>query len=109
MSKLHHVHVYTAIRVKIAVIVEDHADAMGQAEAIVGTGVFPVRLYPGAPNTAVGRHIIFRSRLDYTSAVGSTVLAVGEPASLRGMAASRPMSDTCFSSCFTQKRTGVLR
>lgn len=48
MSKLHHVHVYTTIRVKFAVIAEDHADAMRQAEAIVGTGVFPVHLFPGA-------------------------------------------------------------
>ncbi|OHT21615.1 hypothetical protein [Edaphosphingomonas haloaromaticamans] len=48
MSKLHHVHVYTTVRVKVAVIAENHADAMRQAEAIVGRGVFPVRLFPGA-------------------------------------------------------------
>ncbi|MDF0490233.1 hypothetical protein PX554_19065 [Sphingomonas sp. H39-1-10] len=48
MSKLHHVHVYATIRVKVAVIARDHADAMGQAEAIVGTGIFPVRLFPSA-------------------------------------------------------------
>lgn len=42
--KPHHVHVYTTIRVKVAVTAEDHADAMRQAAAIVGTGIFPVRL-----------------------------------------------------------------
>jgi len=42
------VHVYTTIRVKIAVTAEDHADAMRQAEAIVGRGIFPVRLLPNA-------------------------------------------------------------
>ncbi|OUC53008.1 MULTISPECIES: hypothetical protein [Sphingomonadaceae] len=46
MSKLHHVHVYTTIRVKVAVTADDHTDAMRQAEAIVGRGVFPVRLLP---------------------------------------------------------------
>lgn len=48
MNKLHHVHVYTTIRVKVAVVAEDHADAMRQAEGIVGRGVFPVRLLPNA-------------------------------------------------------------
>jgi hypothetical protein len=48
MSKLHHVHVYATIRVKVAVTAQDHADAMRQAEEIVGTGVFPVRLLPNA-------------------------------------------------------------
>ena len=46
--KPHHVHVYTTIRVKVAVTAEDHADAMRQAAAIVGTGIFPVRLLPNA-------------------------------------------------------------
>ncbi|MGK2910446.1 hypothetical protein [Sphingobium sp. UBA5915] len=48
MSKLHHVHVYATIRVKVAVTAEDHAGAMRQAEGIVGTGIFPVRLLPNA-------------------------------------------------------------
>ncbi|TNE43749.1 hypothetical protein [Sphingobium sp. CFD-2] len=47
--KLHLVHVYTTIRVKVAVTAEDHAGAMRQAEAIVGSGIFPVHLLP---NTA---------------------------------------------------------
>ena len=46
--KPHLVHVYTTIRVKVAVTAEDHADAMRQAEAIVGIGIFPVRLLPNA-------------------------------------------------------------
>lgn len=41
-----HVHVYTTIRVKVAVTAEDHADAMRQADAIVGCGIFPVRVLP---------------------------------------------------------------
>lgn len=41
-----HVHVYTTIRVKVAVTAEDHADAMRQADAIVGRGIFPIRLLP---------------------------------------------------------------
>lgn len=49
MSKLHHVHVYTTIRVKVAVTAESHIDAMQQADAIVGNGRFPVRLLPDAP------------------------------------------------------------
>ncbi len=48
MSKLHHVHVYATIRVKVAVTAEDHTDAMRQAEGIVGTGIFLVRLLPNA-------------------------------------------------------------
>ena len=43
-----HVHVYTTIRVKVAVTADDHADAMRQADAIVGRGIFPVRLLPNA-------------------------------------------------------------
>ncbi|WP_298399045.1 hypothetical protein [Sphingobium sp.] len=43
-----HVHVYTTIRVKVAVTANDHADAMRQADAIVGRGIFPVRLLPNA-------------------------------------------------------------
>ena len=43
-----HVHVYTTIRVKVAVTAEDHEDAMRQADAIVGRGIFPVRLLPNA-------------------------------------------------------------
>ena len=39
-----HVHVFTTIRG--AVTAEDHADAMRQADAIVGCGIFPVRLFP---------------------------------------------------------------
>lgn len=46
--KPHFVHVYTTIRVKVAVTAEDHAHAMRQAKAIVGTGIFPVRLLPNA-------------------------------------------------------------
>lgn len=46
--KPHFVHVYTTIRVKIAVTAEDHADAMRQAESIVGRGIFPVCLLPNA-------------------------------------------------------------
>lgn len=42
----YHVHVFTTIRVKVAVTAEDHADAMRQADAIVGCGIFPVRLFP---------------------------------------------------------------
>jgi len=41
-----HVHVYTTIRVKVAVSAEDHAGAMRQADDIVGRGIFPVRLLP---------------------------------------------------------------
>jgi len=41
-----YVHVYTTIRVKVAVTADDHADAMRQADAIVGRGIFPVRLLP---------------------------------------------------------------
>jgi len=41
-----HVHVYTTIRVKVAVTANDHAGAMRQADAIVGRGIFPVRLLP---------------------------------------------------------------
>lgn len=48
MSKLHHVHVYTTIRVKVAVTAETHADAMRQADDIVGKGRFPVRLLSDA-------------------------------------------------------------
>lgn len=48
MTKLHYVHVYTTIRVKVAVTAADHADAMRQAEDIVGRGIFPVRLLPNA-------------------------------------------------------------
>lgn len=43
-----HVHVYTTIRVKVAVTAEDHAGAMLRADAIVGRGIFPVRLLPSA-------------------------------------------------------------
>lgn len=46
--KPHFVHVYTTIRVKVAVTAEDHADAMRQAESIVGRGIFPGRLLPNA-------------------------------------------------------------
>lgn len=46
--KPHFVHVYTTIRVRVAVTATDHADAMRQAEALVGTGIFPVRLLPNA-------------------------------------------------------------
>lgn len=48
MSKLHHVHVYTTIRVKVAVTADDHTGAMRQADDIVGKGRFPVRLLPAA-------------------------------------------------------------
>src|SRR3546814_20145266 len=44
----HFVHVYTTIRIKVAVTAEDHTDAMRQAEVIVGRGIFPVRLLPNA-------------------------------------------------------------
>ncbi|MGI9376017.1 MAG: hypothetical protein ACR2PC_07990 [Tsuneonella suprasediminis] len=46
--KPHLVQVYTTIRVKVAVTAKDHVDAMHQAEAIVGRGIFPVRLLPNA-------------------------------------------------------------
>lgn len=49
MSKLHHVHVYSTIRVKVAVTAENHIDAMRQADEIVGKGRFPVRLLPDGP------------------------------------------------------------
>ena len=48
MSKLHHVHVYTTIRVVVAVTADNHAAAMRQADDIVGKGRFPVRLLPDA-------------------------------------------------------------
>jgi len=46
--KPHFVHVYTTIRVKVAVTAAGHAAAMRDVEAIVGTGIFPVRLLPNA-------------------------------------------------------------
>lgn len=48
MTKLHHVYVYTTIRIQVAVAAPDHADAMRQAEDIVARGIFPVRLVPNA-------------------------------------------------------------
>ncbi|RIA46185.1 hypothetical protein DFR49_0718 [Hephaestia caeni] len=48
MSKLHHVHVYTTIRVKVAVTADDHTHAMRQADDVIGKGRFPVRLLPYA-------------------------------------------------------------
>jgi hypothetical protein len=46
-----YVHVYTTIRVKVAVTADDQADAMRRADLVVSGGMFPVRLLPNRAET----------------------------------------------------------
>jgi hypothetical protein len=43
MSATHHVHIYTTIRVKVAVTAEDHVAAMKKADEIFIAPAFPIR------------------------------------------------------------------
>ena len=45
-ARRHHVHVYTAIRIAVAVSADDHRSAMEAADRLLFDGGLPVRLVP---------------------------------------------------------------
>ncbi|WP_298673129.1 hypothetical protein [uncultured Sphingomonas sp.] len=78
MNATHHVHIYTVIRVKVAVEAGDQHDALKRADQVFSAQGFPVRLVP------VGEHILDAEPAD--EVIGYLVDEVDDPEFLRSTA-----------------------
>lgn len=88
MTTTHHVHIYTVIRVKIAVDAADHLDAMKKADRVFGKQRFPVRLVP------LGTQVLDAEPAD--EVVGYLVDEVDDPEFLRSAAYEPDFSPACL-------------